>query len=137
MDPKKYLNILKDIELNQIYLESCSAELKRRNIELHKNLQVIIRDRASFEQIKNKLKITQKFFLTVKTPEMKKDFAIKASVAFCLIYGTKTVVDKEFFDTYREVNLPLNTWPYLREYVQSITQRMNVPPLTLPLFKNI
>jgi hypothetical protein len=29
----------------------------------------------------------------------------------------------------------LNTWPYFREFIQSITARAGMPPLTVPLFR--
>jgi len=136
MEPKKYINILKKIELDEIYLEACSSELTREHIKLQESLEVNIRDKASYEQLKNKLRIKHKYFLTAKTPKTGKDFAIKASVTFCLIFATQEPIEKEFFDIFREINLPLNSWPYFREFIQSMTQRMNVPPLTLPLIKS-
>jgi preprotein translocase subunit SecB len=135
MPPKKYVSILKKIDLKEIYLESCSSEIRREHFKLKENLEVKIRDNASYEQIKNKLKIKHKYFLTAKRPKAGKDFSLKASATFCLIFSTQEPIEKDFFDIFREINLMLNTWPYFREFVQSMTQRMNVPPLTLPFVK--
>lgn len=135
MELKKYHSILNKIELKEIYLESCSAEINRENIEQQRNLEVIIKDKASYEQLKNRLKISHKYFLTAKLPETGKDFAIKTTAKFCLMFATQTTIEKDFFDTFQEINLPLNSWPYFREFVQNITQRMNIPPLTLPFVR--
>lgn len=34
-----------------------------------------------------------------------------------------------------KTNVLLNSWPYWREFVQSTISRMNLPPLTIPLFR--
>ncbi|MBN2053445.1 hypothetical protein JW905_00900 [bacterium] len=39
------------------------------------------------------------------------------------------------WDVFSALNIPLNAWPYLREYVQNVTQRLGIPPLTLPLYQ--
>jgi preprotein translocase subunit SecB len=36
---------------------------------------------------------------------------------------------------FAESNAILNVWPYWREFVQNSITRMNLPPLTLPLFR--
>jgi len=52
-----------------------------------------------------------------------------------LLLKSKEKFTDEFFDVYKEVSLKLNTWPYFREFVNNITSRMNIPPLTIPFFK--
>jgi hypothetical protein len=135
MSPQKYANTLKEIELNEIYLESSSTEFKRENLELQKNLEVGIRDRASFEQKKNRLKVLHRYYLTIKLHESEGDFVAKISANFYLIFTTKNKIENDFFEIFKEINLKLNSWPYFREFVQNMTQRMNIPPLTLPFFK--
>ena len=36
---------------------------------------------------------------------------------------------------FSKTNAMLNSWPYWREFVQNTVARMNLPPLTLPLFR--
>lgn len=132
IDPKRYAQILRGIKLEEIYLESCSVIHKRENLIKQKSLQVSIRDNASYEQHNGRVKVTHKYYLTAKQPEME-DFALKISTAFCLVYVTDSPFEKEFFDTFKNTSLRMNSWPYLRELVQNMTQRMNIPPLTLPL----
>ncbi|MCE7929106.1 MAG: hypothetical protein DYG91_11500 [Chloroflexi bacterium CFX7] len=41
----------------------------------------------------------------------------------------------ELFEPFREVNLPVNTWPFFREFVHTTLGRFGWVPFTLPAFK--
>jgi len=135
IDPKTYSEILIKLELKEIYLESCSVSHKREELLKQKGLDVAIKDKASYVQKDSKLSVTHKYDLTVKTPEMDRGFALKISISFCLTFHSEEIISKDFFDVFRTINLPLNSWPYFREFVQNMTQRMNMPPITLPFVK--
>jgi preprotein translocase subunit SecB len=64
-----------------------------------------------------------------------KHFQVRAS--YCLTYdispkGRITKKDREAFGA---VNGVYNCWPYWREFVQSATLRLNLPPLTLQVLR--
>jgi hypothetical protein len=40
-----------------------------------------------------------------------------------------------FFEVFKEINLPINMWPFAREYIHNAMARMDWPPFTLPLRK--
>lgn len=40
-----------------------------------------------------------------------------------------------YFYIFERVSLPVNAWPFIRQFVHDMTQRMNWPPLMLPLLK--
>ncbi len=42
---------------------------------------------------------------------------------------------KRDLNAFAEMNGVFNVWPYWREFIQSMVTRMNLPPLTLPLFR--
>ena len=44
-------------------------------------------------------------------------------------------IGKENIDAFGQMNGIYNVWPYWREFVQSITVRMGLPPLTVPVFR--
>lgn len=44
-------------------------------------------------------------------------------------------VTKEELTAFAEVNAIFNAWPYWREFIQSMFVRMNLPPVTLPVFR--
>lgn len=41
----------------------------------------------------------------------------------------------ELFEPFKEVNLPVNTWPFFREFVHTTLGRFGWVPFTLPAFK--
>lgn len=54
---------------------------------------------------------------------------------YMAIFKTSERLPEEFFVLYNVYSLPLQTYPYLRECVHSLFQKMNLPPLVLPLRK--
>lgn len=57
--------------------------------------------------------------------------------SFLLIYKLKDFdgLTDESYRSFAEVNAVFNVWPYWREYVQSVTVRMGLPSLTIPVFR--
>ncbi len=60
-------------------------------------------------------------------------------VAFAFFYESKSTLNNELllscFDIFKSASLPVNAWPFLREFVHNAMSRMDWPPFTLPLFK--
>lgn len=56
-------------------------------------------------------------------------------VEFGLDFDSADSMTAEFFVPFSEFNLPLNTWPYLRELVATATGRMGWAVATLPTYK--
>jgi hypothetical protein len=56
-------------------------------------------------------------------------------------YELKYRVPKDFkaskaeVSSFAKMNGIYNAWPYFREYVQTTTQRMNLPPVVLPVYR--
>lgn len=56
-------------------------------------------------------------------------------VTFGLEFASKEPMTDELFFIFEDVNLPVNTWPFLREFVSTTTGRMGWIPFTLPALK--
>lgn len=133
LPPEEYRTILKQVELEAISLEDCSAKIRRD--KLNKSAEVAVTDRLSHKvQGKNMVEIDHHYEL-IAGSGTKKDFALKIICVFKLRYSSESGLSEDFINIFKERNVPLNTWPYFREFVQNMTQRMNIPPLTLPLLK--
>jgi hypothetical protein len=86
----------------------------------------------------NRLRVLVRYLVTGKTGlgEASTDL-FRIMSTFELIYFLPDVIKP----TPREItafcrtNAMLNSWPYWREFVQNTSVRMNMPPLTLPLFR--
>jgi hypothetical protein len=60
---------------------------------------------------------------------------MKVSVKFAVTYSSKIPMEDKFFKQFKESNLSVNTWPYLREFVHNSLSRMGLPTLILPAKK--
>ena len=49
--------------------------------------------------------------------------------------GKAEPMTEGIFAVFQDVNLPVNTWPYLREFLAATTGRMNWITFTLPALK--
>ena len=70
--------------------------------------------------------------------EQKKENAyLEIEATFLLLYHIQNIegLDDNAFRSFAEFNGTYNAWPYWREFVQSITSRMQLPPLTIPVFR--
>jgi hypothetical protein len=65
------------------------------------------------------------------------DSAISIRAAFELQYSLppKFSVSRRNLDAFAQINGVFNAWPYWREFVESMTARMHLPPLILPVFR--
>lgn len=59
----------------------------------------------------------------------------KIEVTFGLDFRSAQPITKEIFDIFEDVNLSVNTWPFLREFVSTTVGRMGWSPFTLPALK--
>ncbi len=133
LSPEKYKEYLKETELESITLLSCSAKI--RNEYFADSMKHMVSDKVKHE-INNsnnaKLQHEYQFIITEST---KRDFAVKIICEFEVHLTSASSINKDFLDIFSKVNLHMTTWPYFREFVQNIIQRMGLPPLTLPFLK--
>ena len=63
--------------------------------------------------------------------------AVFIRAEFELRYSTAERMTKEIFAEFRLRNLPLNTWPYFREFVHAALARTGWPVFVLPVYKAV
>ena len=63
------------------------------------------------------------------------DPAVSVIASFLLVYELTDIdgLTEQHFSEFAKINGVFNAWPYWREYVQSATSRMGLPPLTIPV----
>jgi len=131
---ENYLKILKGIELRNIGLQK-SKTYYNYEAKIPDQMSIEIEDDAKYKIRENGI---VDLFQTYKVDARKyssKSRYIQIEITFVVTLKSEYEFTKEFFEIYQDVSLHLNTWPYLREFVNQATARMNVPPLTLPLYK--
>jgi hypothetical protein len=61
--------------------------------------------------------------------------AVNVHARFEVTYSAKERMSDEIFDEFKARNLPINTWPYFREFVHTALARVGWPVLVLPVYK--
>ncbi|GBE27546.1 hypothetical protein BMS3Bbin03_01473 [bacterium BMS3Bbin03] len=131
MTNKEYSNLLKNIEINSIVL--LELEAKRYPASIEKDMGFHIKHEPEFVKANcNDFDIIDLYTITARSGR-KNIFKIR--IKWLLSFSSEVEVNEEFFAVYAERSLILNTYPYVREIVQSITSKMDVPPLVMPLYK--
>lgn len=136
LSPKEYRARLEKIDIQSIYLVECSLKLKKE--KLSKALEVDVDTvKSSYNQTDENIIEIMSSYKVIAYAGKKTNYAVMIKATFILsILAPDGNFDDDFFEIFKEVNLPLNVWPYLREFVQSMTYRMNLPPLTLPFYRS-
>jgi preprotein translocase subunit SecB len=129
--PEKYRKILRGIELKNILLSSLKADINHELIS--EGMKINIKDDATYEIKNDEFVVKNKYSLSARNSDNKT--VLKIESVFIIVFVSKEEITEEFFEIYKNLSLPLNVWPFFRELVNSITSRMNIPPLTLPLLK--
>lgn len=133
LSPEEYRELLKHVQLKLIALEEFSAKVLRDKIS--KSMTIHVKDKISYSiEDVNHVSVLHGYELYASSGA-KKDSALKLTCVFKLIYESESALTPQFLDIFTKKNISLNTWPYLREFVHNTTQRMELPPLILPLLK--
>lgn len=135
ISPQEYGEILKDLKLNNLYLKKGNFFVDRENFFKNEKIELKLTDEAKFKKIKDgTINVFHDFKLDAFNMHSKKKI-LSIECIFCLNFTSKKEFSSEFFEIFKDVNLPINSYPFFREFVFNATSRMNIPPLTIPLIK--
>ncbi|MBD3378516.1 hypothetical protein GF406_26045 [candidate division KSB1 bacterium] len=130
ISPETYGKILAGIELDDIALTKLNSSINHDNLSA--SMKISIKDVSAFVNDEQGFKVENKYTLLSKTENK---IGLKIEAVYLISFKSIATIDDDFFDIYKSMSLPLITWPFFRELVNSITSRTNIPPLTLPLIK--
>jgi len=131
-----YDRIQRGLELRKLYVKSFSGHINLEVItKAVKALTVSISSKADFRsKPENEVEVTQTWEILARDKASKSE-CLNISVSYCVVLHSRERFTKGFFTAFERTSLSFNMWPFVREFVNNMTARMNVPPLTLPLFK--
>lgn len=95
-------------------------------------IMLSIEDKYQYSSKKDIYMIAVNWSLNAKFEKDEEKFLV-VTAKFSVILSNTDKLPKEFWNLYKKATLPLIVYPYFREFVQNITSRMNIPPLTLPI----
>jgi len=132
VDPKAYGAFIEQIELEDLWLQSAAIE-NRYGPNMPEPGRVSIDHRDS------RWEPTDKGFRAFLGYQINilDDDQIYASVAitYGLEFASADPMSDEYFKVFSDRNLPINTWPFLREFFYTTLGRMGWVSLTLPTLK--
>ena len=137
ISPQEYAKYIAGISLESIELSKISAEKYYNWVKV--NIPVIkVTDKHSYRHIKeDKVIVKSEYKLEICDRDEPENLAIKITLLFHISINTKIKFTRNFFEVFKDLNLPLNTWPYVRTYTQFLIANMGLPPLTLPFWKSL
>lgn len=132
---KEYNNFINQIEIVNVYLISAKID-NLSHEEPSSGVEFGIRERSWYENRKNYIDCYHRYILTAKDDAEGQKVAL-VSITFVAVYQSEIPMSNEIFQTFKERNLPLNTWPYFREFVQSSFMRMGWTAVVVPVYNII
>ncbi|MFW6333448.1 MAG: hypothetical protein ACOC23_09145 [Thermodesulfobacteriota bacterium] len=133
MAPEEYREFLRQVDLESIVLDSCSVKTDRQNIG--SNMKLDVRPKVTYvieEETSATISVSYELLVTQTT---RKEYSLKLECVYQVALSSKLPMTDSFMEIYTRVNIQMNMWPYFREFVQNMLQRVGFPPLTLPLLK--
>lgn len=135
--PEEYHQFIKGLEIVNVVL--ASAELKRLALPQDAKL--------GFDAEASEIQTTRvqdgfgcqmplHFKLYEESIDGQRTVFAEVHVTFEAWYKTEVTPSDEMLEAFTQVNLRMNLWPYVREFVHSQTQLMGLPPLVIPHLKN-
>ncbi len=131
ISPQSYAAFIGQIELHTIWL----SEVRVRNYcgpDAPDHNSVRISSKAKWELTLSGFRAFTEYKVRLKSDDAP---SLDLDVTYGLDFVSSEPMTDEIFLIFRDVNLPVNTWPYLREFVSTTMGRMNWAPFTLPTFK--
>jgi hypothetical protein len=129
---EEYAAFIAQIELDAIWVEDAVSLNTAAPLAQNEPPELEVGSDAGWRPEGSGFRATHRY--SVKVPEQPDDRGL-IEVAFAARFRSDTPMTESIFATFAEVNLPVNTWPYLREFVQSMAARMGWQRITLPALK--
>lgn len=129
--PEDYAAFVGQIELTEIWLRSLKVE-NPHGAATPDRASIQVDDDASWEETEQGFRALQHYHLRFQTPNA---LLAEIEATFGLEFVSTNPMTEPFFSVFRDINLPVNSWPYLRELVATTMGRMGWVAATLPTIK--
>jgi hypothetical protein len=153
VNPEEYNSFIQGLRLENIYLVAANTRVLRfpETTSLHFSIEETsegpsVADSPNSRNQEQELisfQAATKYVITLfeEAPprpgveeEKPEPFAV-LEVVWAAVYGCERLPTEDEFGVFVQQNLPLNLWPYLRQFVHTTLAQMSLPVLLLPPFK--
>ena len=150
MDAEYYKQFIRGIELDDIYIVSATFKRKWQHVSLPESAAV----RVNFEPVKwrvdgqtlfvqTRFNVTTSGRATTNDGPEKPDEVLMIEFVVQLEYSVhnqelgqlREEMHEEIVSIFMQRNVPVNVWPYAREFISSTTVRMGFPALVIGTMK--
>ena len=131
LSPQEYGAFIGQIELRSIWLKHAKVA-NLHGSQTPRQAIFHINSHADWETIGGGFRVMHVYEVRA---EAKDGVLANLEVAFAVDFDSEQPMTDEIFEIFEDVNLPVNTWPFLREFVLTTTGRMGWMPFTLPVLK--
>ncbi len=133
VSPAEYADFIRQLELTAIWLHE--AHVKNwHGPTTPKQAKIEIDDDSRWESESGGFRAFHLYRVRIVSDETP---LAEMDVTFGLRFKSTKPMSDGIFAVFRRANLPVNTWPYLREYLSTTTGRMNWTVFTLPALKRV
>lgn len=135
--PEEYAEFIQGIELLDVRLISSEAHSGAYQPEAPE-LKLLVRYGSDIARVDSAEGYAFEAYPRLRVEAQKGDGdepAGHVEVRFGLRYKSEFEPTDGFLEIFSNVNLQMNAWPYLREYVQQTITRFGWTPLVLPMLK--
>jgi hypothetical protein len=134
VSPAEYRAFIDGLELEWVYLKSSTGKRMRRA-----NLEAVLtyverRGKASYEVTEDGFRASLPFSYRFLEKDAEEPFGA-ISCEYVAEYRSSVVLTDDLFQVFRDMNLPTNLWPYVREHIHTTMLKMGLPPLVLKTMK--
>jgi hypothetical protein len=129
--PGEYAAFISQIELVAVWLHQARVE-NHIGPEQPEQLNISVQSRARWDSTSDGFVSYHEYAVRLDHGE---NPAAVFDVTFAARYTSVMSMTDEIFNVFQHTSLPLNTWPYLREFVASMLGRMNWLPFAIPALK--
>jgi hypothetical protein len=126
------------VQILEVRLLETRAEQKTFDPDLLGRVVTNVHVETHFDKANSRVEVYPRFMLVVQkeggSPE---EVFVRVEARYAISYALESDegLTRKNFDAFGHRNAVYNVWPYWREFVQSMTSRMALPPLTLPVFR--
>ncbi len=132
ISPEAYVAFVGQIELRAIWLEASRVTNHRGPKTPELGAAINITSNEQWEAVASGFRVHHRTTIEL---EALGTLLAEVEVTLGLDFESKEPMSDALFEVFKVVNLPLNTWPFVREYLSTTMGRMNWMPFTLPALK--
>lgn len=134
--PEVYNAFIAGVDLVSVRL--AGAEISAASTPARKQLLPTVEQTARFAHEDEQVVIIHELtFAGRYEDEDEDDPAVFIRAEFEVRYSAAERMTDQIFAEFRRRNLPLNTWPYFREFVHAVLARTGWPVFVLPVYKAV